>query len=247
MRIIVNPTWRCNFSCPYCWVRAIGWHKLYKREQERDSRDWAKWIAQLPANSSIDFSGGEPLMYPHMVRLLHWCAENRVKWAITTNLSDATDWRGLTSEHIPGCLAVNVSVHPQSPKDLAWRVEALRNAGYPAYVNTVIHPDAPKLGSFGNTPVHRIPYQPWQEQMALDGKQRVCTAGVAHVACDPLGRVYRCLVAMQTGQEPLGTIDQPLQETLLKESTGCDFGCSTCYTDSPGAWAVVMKELSCGA
>jgi len=243
MRVIVNPTWRCQFSCPYCWVRAMGWHKLYRRHQERHWHDWAVWVSALPEASSIDFSGGEPFVYPGMVELLRVCADAHVAWAVTTNLDNAGAWHDLTTDPIEGCLGINVSWHPQSPPDLSWRIRRLHETGYPVFVNLVSHPNAPELGDVGKVHVNHIPYQPWQEGLAVDGIKRQCTAGMAHVACDPLGRVYRCLVAMQTGQEPLGTIDDDLHDIALKESAPCDFGCSTCYTVSPASWAVGMEAI----
>lgn len=241
MRIILNPTWRCNYACEYCWLRALGWHR---HTAERPAADWMRWVRRLPDRSVIDVSGGEPLVYPGILEVLRTIGACGHLWAMTTNL-DGGAWRELLGQPaLPGALVVNVSLHAQSPPDIAGRIARLADCGYRVSVNVVEHPAAPVVPEGLGCPVSRIPYQPWCEQLATDGVRRVCDAGRVHIACDPTGRVYRCMVALQTGEPCLGTIDEPLQRIRLVGPTRCDYGCSTCYTHSPGSWSVCMEAIT---
>lgn len=238
MKIIINPTWRCQYKCPYCWVRAMGWHR---RTKELPWERWAEWLQSLPWPSVVDFSGGEPLLYPGMIDLLQACGDTDVAWAITTNLENKEAWSAMVSQVIPGCVLINVSAHPQSPADLPARVHGLLAAGYPVRSNIVDHLNAPLMPDLC-VPVNLLPYQDWENDLATDDVARICNAGVRHIACDPKGNFYRCLVAMQKGQEPLGNITKNvLEHSLPIGAQPCDFGCSTCYRDAPGGWMVSME------
>lgn len=235
MKIIIHPTWACQFHCPYCSVHAQG--------LERDKRTlsvarWGWFIRQAPPASTFEISGGEPLLYPAIIDLLRIIVDAGHLWGMTTNAAHARRIEELIVLRISGCLALNVSIHPESPPDLGERATRLAKAGYAVHINRVMHPASPPAPT--GLPLNNIPYQPWAEGMALDGIRRVCTAGVDHLCCDPAGNVYRCLVDLQLGNARLGTINDPLEQIRLKGPALCDHGCSTCYTDDPGAWHISM-------
>lgn len=238
MKVILHPTWRCPLRCSYCSVHAQG---LERDTAERPWHDWAAWTAQLPRRSHIEISGGEPLAYAGLLDLLRAIGAQGHDWGLTTNAVPDAVW-ALAEARLVGSVAVNVSVQPQSPPDLADRIRAL-GAAYSVHVNHVEHPASPPVPDLA-VPVNRIPYQAWAEGAALDGVRRVCDAGTRHLCTDPAGRLYRCLVELQSGAEPLGTIDMPIGEIVTAGEYDCDHGCTTCYTDNPAAWEVNMREGS---
>jgi hypothetical protein len=52
--------------------------------------------------------------------------------------------------------------------------------------------------------------------------------------------LWRCIVAMQTGQPASGNL---FTRETHPTDTLCDFGCSTCYTENPAQWFVEMREV----
>lgn len=240
MKVIIHPTWACQFHCPYCSVHAQG---LEKDAQTLGWRRWADWIRQLPPGSSIEISGGEPTLYPHLGCLLGTIVGMGFLWGLTTNAAQMSVITALAEARVRGCLALNVSIQPESPADIIERALFLREAGYPVRLNWVDHPDSPPVPEESGLRVNRIPYQAWAEGEALDGVRRVCSAGSSHLCCDPMGRVYRCLVHLQLGVEQLGTVADPLKGITTCGVQPCDTGCSTCYTIMPESWGIKMRGI----
>lgn len=239
MKAVVNPTWRCQLSCAYCWVRGLG----IALGREEEPAAWLAFLRTLPKPLSVDLSGGEPTLYDGLFDLLYGLAQMGATWAITTNLVDATAYGNWRANRIPGCAAFNVSAHAGGPADLYERARVLAGAGYPVRVNVVDHPAARPLPE--GLPGSVIPYQAWAEGGALDGVTRRCNAGAEHIVCAPDGRVYRCAVEMQVGAPALGHIAQGWAAIAPEEPHVCRIGCSTCYTDNPAAWAVRMEGPAC--
>lgn len=70
---------RCNFKCPYC--RNVGGADI-PLQDALDVLSW--WISQGLRN--VRFSGGEPLLYPHLEELVTFCKKHGVeRIAISTN------------------------------------------------------------------------------------------------------------------------------------------------------------------
>ena len=221
---------------------------MHARGLEKDPRTlhwrrWADWIRQLPASSTIEISGGEPLLYPGLIDLLRAIVEMGLGWGLTTNAAHSAAVEALAGARLAACAGLNVSIQPESPLDILERAALLREAGYPVRLNWVDHPDSPPMPNGLGFHVNRIPYQAWLEGDALDNVRRVCSAGSSHLCCDPTGRVYRCLVHLQLGVEQLGTIVAPLQGMVLHGLQPCNTGCSTCYTTMPESWSLKMKGV----
>jgi len=160
---------------------------------------------------------------------------------MTTNAAAMSSVAALADAQLGGCLALNVSIQPESPPDIMERVALLRQADYPVNLNWVDHPESPPVPGGLGLYVNRIPYQAWAEGEALDGVRRFCSAGSSHLCCDPAGRIYRCLVHLQLGVGQLGTIATPLHEVLSHGLQLCETGCSTCYIGAAEAWGIKMK------
>ena len=85
MKVVVNPTWRCQLHCIYCWMHGLG----FKPGQECSPRQWLWFLAQLPGPTTVDFSGGEPLLYEGIIDLIQRLAVRDIGWAMTSNLMNA--------------------------------------------------------------------------------------------------------------------------------------------------------------
>ena len=80
-------TERCNFNCPYCRGLRDDCQGDLPIEKAYEVLD--QWIDQGLKN--IRFSGGEPLLYPHLSQLVRYCWFNGVEHiAISTNGSFPT-------------------------------------------------------------------------------------------------------------------------------------------------------------
>jgi len=75
-------TERCNFKCPYC--RGLREGCQGDMPLDRASDVLAQWMEQ--GLKHVRFSGGEPLLYPHLEALVTLCAKGGVeRIAISTN------------------------------------------------------------------------------------------------------------------------------------------------------------------
>lgn len=237
MKVVVNPTWRCQLRCPYCWMHGLG----FKPGQERSVREWLWFLSQLELPLSVDFSGGEPLLYEGILRLIEGLVARDIGWAMTSNLVSSHMVDELVAARLPNCMGINVSAHAGGPADLYARAGRLAVAGYRIAVNVVDHPGAGVVPE--GVAVSVIPYQAWTEGEAVDGIRRQCNAGEHHLVMSPEGHVYRCAVEMQLRAEPLGHIGQAWREIRPHEPHICEIGCSTCYTHEPRAWMVTMETI----
>lgn len=237
MKVVINPSWKCQLSCDYCWLPHT---KINRKAKEHTWGEWATAIKEhIPRGSIVDVAGGEPLMYPDLTKLLTEIGRNGIKWAITTNALSNKGVKELTAKKILGSIVINVSDHSGN-KDATKNIAKL-SAMYSVNIHKCEHPSA---GKRKNT--KSVTYQPWIEGEALDGVKRECTAGINHWVIDPGGDVFRCCVDMQVGNEPLFnifTIEDPTWLGFTDMDRSCDFGCSTCYTENPAEWEIEMKVI----
>ena len=233
MKVVINPSWKCQLECPYCWLPHT---KINRKAKEHAWGEWATAIKEnIPRGSIIDVSGGEPLLYKGLSLLLTELGCHGINWAITTNALSKKGVDELTAQKIPGCVVINVSDHTGNKK--ATRNIARLKEVYNVNVHRCNHP-----GAGNRKDAKDIPYQRWEEGEALDGVKRICNAGVDHLVIDPAGDVFLCCVDMQLGHEPLWNFFDK-DEILKSLSTNfiCDFGCSSCYTTEPYNWMLEME------
>jgi len=234
LHAVINLSWKCQLKCPYCWLphTAIDLKCL-----EHTPEEWIEAIIRtVPVGGVIDFSGGEPFIYKGLERILDAIGKAGVLWAITTNALGTEGIDALIALDPPGCVRINISDHSGN-KQAADNINKLK-ANYHTSVNRVIHEGAGNRNDVNNL----LTYQAWEEGEAVDGIARKCTAGCNHWTADPSGNVYRCGVDMQVGNEPFGNLFDPDFHAMTK-AKDCDFGCTVCYTDSPAAWLIQMREL----
>lgn len=229
MKLLVNLSWKCQLSCPYCLLPHI---KINRQAQEHTWQEWAEaFIKHLPYGSSVDIAGGEPLLFPGLPYILQSIGEHGIKWAITTNALDDEGVTELIWVNPIRCMMINVSDHPGNI-GAAENIRRLSES-FPVVFNRVDHPDA---GTHFDNIRSVIPYQRYREGTELDGIKRYCHAGIHHWVIDPGGDVFICNVAMATGRDPIGNLFY--DETIKRPKDGfiCDWGCSSCYTSVPNAW-----------
>lgn len=234
MHVVIFPTWDCQLNCAYCCIRSS------RIDRATAPVPWVKWAAALPdvlpRGSIVDIAGGEPLLYDGLLDLLAALGKAGLLWAMTTN-AKATEVIDALSEHVlPGGFCFNVSDHIGNP-EAHDNIIKLRRAGYHVNTHRVDHPKA----GVHEPDAIKITYQDWANGGAVDGITRKCTAGIDHWVADPQGEMWRCVVALETGQPSAGNLF-----TRKVRTTGllCDFGCSTCYTEDPVSWRIEMRAVT---
>ncbi|MFA5582776.1 MAG: radical SAM protein [Bacteriovoracaceae bacterium] len=78
----VRITNRCNLSCHYCYV---GQSLNKKTESLLDFSEWEKILNNTPRNTLIDITGGEPLLAPHIDKILGRMLDRKMKVSLITN------------------------------------------------------------------------------------------------------------------------------------------------------------------
>jgi MoaA/NifB/PqqE/SkfB family radical SAM enzyme len=236
MKLLINPTWRCQLSCPYCLLPHI---KINRKATEHAWWEWANAIVKhAPVGSVVDIAGGDPLLWDGLELFCAALFEHGIRWAITTNALHTAAVDKLLTLHPGGCQLINISDHPGNLVADA-NIARLRSA-YPVVMNRVDHPDAGKR----NVQVSSlIPYQSYREGTEIDHVVRYCDSGIHHWVIDVAGDAFICNVAMATGRKPLGNIFRDEVIPKPTERFICDWGCSSCYTSVPGCWDVHQEVI----
>ncbi len=244
LHIAVNLTWRCQLRCAMCWIDDLG------LDREAPEQPWTAWrdgLIRMAPHMLVDFSGGEPLLYPHFHKLVLALASAGAEWAVTTNMVEQDAVRLFLAMPIGNCVVWNISYHAGLPD--GWREQALqlRAAGYNVALNVVLHPTEPlpTAEESAGLMLSWLPWQDWGAGDGTDGITRLCDAGRAHCVVAPDGTAYRCQVELQKQCAPMGSF---VDGTVRSEASThlCQIGCSTCYTQNamaaPG-WRVSMEAV----
>ena len=231
--VVIFPTWQCQLRCAYCSIR----HSKIDRTVKPVA--WEKWAVALKANlapgSVVDIAGGEPLLYDGIIDLVQALSTAGLNWAMTTNAKATPQIARLCAAKPAGWACINVSDHAGNP-EVGPNVAALRRAGFLVNIHRVDHPAAGTHLDGAAT----ITYQDWEGGAAVDGIRRRCTAGAGHWVADPSGDLWRCIVAMETGQPAVGNL---FTGHVTPTGAECAFGCSTCYTEDPASWGIRMEAI----
>lgn len=233
VHVVIFPTWACQLSCAYCSIR----HSAVDRSVPPVAWEaWAEALTRrLPYGALVDVAGGEPLLYEGIVELLATLGARGLRWALTTNAKAGDVVDRLCAERPAGCVCINVSDHSGNPEAHA-AIGKLRAAGWAVNVHRVDHPAA----GHHEPDAQVITYQDWEGGEAVDRTKRQCTAGAGHWVADPQGDLWRCVVALETGQPPAGNL---FTGRVKPTPARCEFGCSACYTEDPASWGIDMREL----
>jgi len=231
--VCIFPTWRCQLRCEYCSIR----HSKINRETPE--RPWEQWrdalLSCLRPGDIVDVAGGEPLLYAGMIELLHGLGRAGLRWAVTTNAKASVVIDRIVRERPQGALCFNVSDHSDNPESVD-NVATLRRIGYIVNVHRVDHAAA----GTRHRDAQIITYQDWSGGRAVDGVARSCTAGIHHWVADPSGDLWRCVVALEVGEPPVGNL---FTGVVNPTSMECTSGCTTCYTEDPASWGIEMRAI----
>lgn len=101
-------TERCNYKCQYC----SHW-RMEKYSDEMSLAEWQATIGSLKELAHplvIDFTGGEPTIYPNFLEVVEFCRSIGVDWFMTTNGSMLTKNRFVKRLVAAQPLKIDVSV-----------------------------------------------------------------------------------------------------------------------------------------
>jgi radical SAM protein with 4Fe4S-binding SPASM domain len=83
--IIFNVTVRCNLRCHYCKIWGLGTHGKRPSYRELDFDMFRQILDRFPRTIAVDFTGGEPLLNPHLPSMVRLAHERRMKPHLITN------------------------------------------------------------------------------------------------------------------------------------------------------------------
>lgn len=249
---LVNPTWRCQNRCSYCWMRqTVALRPDLYDAPERSAEDWYGALKR-DRPEVVDIAGGEPLLLDWVPDLMRVCRS--IAFGLSTNGLHAGGIEDLCRSRIPNLIAINVSYHPETnAPDYQERfrdaVLRLRGAGYHVHSNLVATPqnlrDAHKARLLYWLEEHGIPYEVSpNEQMDYLGAKLdqglLCQGGVNHLTVAPDGTAWPCLTTLRSpywretalGNWIDGTVD------IGRKEQPCHLNCVD--------WYVLPKEHSAG-
>lgn len=215
--VSVFPIWFCPNKCTYCSVPE-RW-----RESSLDSpwQDWAEALNKLK-DISLDFSGGEPFLYPCFVLL---AAALEHDFAVTTSLKYM--WQCLEVARLKQCKHITCSYHSHlwnSPAEFLDRVEELSKLCAVSVSIVEGYEDQSGLRRGFRMGVNKYDPPP-----AKTKKSRLCNAGKVCIAIDPQGDVYRCWGQLRAGSPTLGNIFTTYN--LLTKPEACNLRCPHCFQE----------------
>jgi sulfatase maturation enzyme AslB (radical SAM superfamily) len=146
MRIIAVPTWNCNFNCPYCaykkkcdFIEAYTGLRKFSLN-ELPAKIWIDFFSVFD-NCLIDFTGGEPLLYPKLAKIID-SLPAKCKWAITSNTSELNKVFSLDPAD---CQTWTASFHPYAPFPFSKLdfflslLQTMKNYGYINIACTIVY------------------------------------------------------------------------------------------------------------
>jgi len=149
MRIVLYPSFLCNYKCPYCINNKQKIWKKYTRKMEHGWKDWIEIFNKLP-RAKIYIVGGEPLLYPDLVQLINNMPRKHMV-SISTNLSLPLD---KFLNNLKRDIIISASFHPDTADTELFKKQVLKlkKHGFSTNVYVVAHPSIvpllPKLKTF---------------------------------------------------------------------------------------------------
>lgn len=210
MHLLLNPTWRCQNQCSYCWLNdSIRAHPELLHAQEREPQDWiAAIMRDVP--DLVDVAGGEPLLLEWLPSLFGECS--RTRFGLSTNGLALRALRRLCQQRPGNVVAINLSYHPETKERIAdyderWleALRTLREANAPVHVNVVDHGDnaaaSEHILAYLREENVRHEVSPYEDVTALSGLRDtglVCKGGINHLVVAPDGEAWPCLTTLRS-------------------------------------------------
>lgn len=208
---LMNPTWKCQLKCSYCWVRKHVNHQPGLNDMtERPYEAWKAAIRRDPPDI-LDVGGGEPLSVSWTIKLIKDFPQ--IHWGLSTNGINQVRIEELAKERLLQIININLSYHPEAAYQYVWyndqwkkQILMLHYAGYPLSPNLE---DAGKnversqwaidwLEALG---LHMVvsPLCGGRKELAFPQKQSlVCDAGVNFITIGPDGTAWPCLSSLNS-------------------------------------------------
>ena len=200
---LINPTWRCQNACSYCWVQqTVRVRPELMNAPERSMDDWVNAIRR-DGVELVDVAGGEPFLLPWMPYLFPACPDT--KFGLSTNGLALGGLRRMANMRPHNVTAINISYHPESHVDdyeMLWRqaIMAIRATGGKTHSNIV---DVGDNVEASETAIEwmkalAILYEvsPYEDMSVLDEMQETpmcCKGGEQHLVVAPDGTAWPCL------------------------------------------------------
>jgi len=108
-RGVIYPTMLCNLRCTFCYYRFLKKEKHRSFEDVRKELDKLKFYYNLEA---VDITGGEPTVYPDIVKMVKYCSEINLKPTIITNAQRTNIFPKLIENGLDDLL---ISIHGYKP------------------------------------------------------------------------------------------------------------------------------------
>jgi organic radical activating enzyme len=207
---LINPTWRCQNACSYCWVRqTVLQRPELVHATERTLDDWVRAI-QRDKPQTVDIAGGEPMLLPWIPELIRACTTTR--FGLSTNGLAFDQLERLCEISLRNLVSINVSWHPECVGrwrgyEQRWKttVQMLMQAGYTVGPNVVdVGTNVEQSqGVIEWMRVRRIPFavSPHERMDNLDQKLAqglLCQGGVNHLTVAPDGEAWPCLTTLRS-------------------------------------------------
>ena len=221
---LINPTWRCQNQCSYCWVqRTVRQRPELYHAQERPWQDWAAALHRDPPDI-VDVAGGEPFLWEGLADLIRACPH--VMFALSTNgVASAAIQAFCDLSKAPNLNSINISFHPESEKTIPrylwhWRTSALTlmDTGYLVHSNVVDYGDNEERAYriMGQWKAKYI-LSPYENMDILKEKQAqglCCEGGVNHLTVAPDGTAWPCLSTLRSPYWAETAIGNWLDDTI---------------------------------
>jgi MoaA/NifB/PqqE/SkfB family radical SAM enzyme len=249
---LINPTWRCQNHCDYCWMQqSVGVRADLVAAHERPMWDWANAI-QRDEIDLVDIAGGEPLLVPWIADLLAACPQTL--FGISTNALSGPGVSALAKAKPQNLVAVNVSYHPRTmARDRGYQdrytaaLNEMREAGLKVHVNIV---DAPGVVDEAEAMIARLreagvhvsvnPEEHVTDLLCERDAGLECMGGVDHMTVAPDGSAWACLSALRSPRWRELCLGNWLDRTvdLRRKPVPCYLNCVDYY--------VLKESHSCG-
>lgn len=136
-------TWKCNYSCKYCWQEENANSYRGERISRRKPEEWAAKFNEMKL-SHLYFTGGEPSLYKELPQLISMLDPN-IGLLMTTNLGGSFNVDRFVSLVPPGrFVELMASCHPTQIDyaEFIGKMRQLRAAGFTGLgVEMVMYPE----------------------------------------------------------------------------------------------------------
>lgn len=252
---LINPTWRCQNACTYCWVEQTVRKRDIVSVPERPMQDWAAAINR-DRIELVDIAGGEPLLTGWIPELMMACPNT--KFGLSTNGLALQQIVHLCDLHPQNLISINVSYHPESGHDRTWKrgVALLKMLGAWVHSNIVDYQqnveNSERMIEWLGMREIRMVTSPYEEMDGL-GEQLeqglCCKGGVNHLTVAPDGEAWPCLTTLRSPYWEQACLGNWLDGTtdVGRKKQPCHLNCVDYYVlakqhTSGDMWRIQARE-----